>query len=245
MAEFLTTQGTSYYIEDIIRNAKNRLFLISPYLQLSRNLSDRLKDADNRKVKITLVYGKDELKPEEREELQKLKNLSLYFCENLHAKCYFNEEHMVISSMNMYAFSEKNNREMGVLIRANEDKTVFDEAVKESESILNSANKDSLVRSAFSEVLKEAKSKLYSAIENDSKTTSKTRRPIRTAVGYCIRCGATKPYDLDAPYCRDCYKVWSEWQNPDYEESYCHTCGKGWPGTMEKPQCESCYRSGR
>ncbi len=147
MAEFLTTQGTSYYIEDIIRKAKNKLVLISPFLQISKTLFERLKDADRQNVKITLIYGKDELKPDEKKKLQELRNLSLYFFENLHAKCFFNEESMVITSMNMYEFSEKTNREMGVLIRAKGDEKVYNEAVKETDSILASAKKDSLIRS--------------------------------------------------------------------------------------------------
>ena len=61
MAEFLTTQGTSYHIENIIKNAKNKLVLISPYLKLSKTFFERLKDADRRGVKITLVYGKKDL----------------------------------------------------------------------------------------------------------------------------------------------------------------------------------------
>ncbi|MBI2329571.1 MAG: hypothetical protein HYU85_08090, partial [Chloroflexi bacterium] len=101
MAEFLTTKGTAYHIENIIVNAKNWLFLISPFLNLSKNFYERLKDADRRKVKIILIFGKDELKPSEKKLLQQLENLELFFCENLHAKCFLNEEQMVITSMNM------------------------------------------------------------------------------------------------------------------------------------------------
>lgn len=118
MAEFLTTNGTSYNIENIIIEAKNRLVLISPYLQLSKTFYERLKDATNRNVKVTIVYGKDELKPNEKNSLAELKNVELKYFQNLHAKCYLNESKMVITSMNMYEFSEKTNREMGVLLIA-------------------------------------------------------------------------------------------------------------------------------
>jgi hypothetical protein len=36
MAEFLITSGTSHHIENIIMDAKKKLFLVSPYLQLSK-----------------------------------------------------------------------------------------------------------------------------------------------------------------------------------------------------------------
>lgn len=33
MAKFLNTSGVSYHLEDLIRTTKDRLILISPYLQ--------------------------------------------------------------------------------------------------------------------------------------------------------------------------------------------------------------------
>ena len=219
MAEFLTTQGTSYHIENIITNAKNKLVLISPYLQLSKTLFERLRDADKRKVKITLVYGKDKLKAGERNQLGQLDNLSLYFLENLHAKCFFNEEYMVITSMNMYEFSEKNNREMGVLISAKNDENAFREAVREAKSIVDASPKHDL------------------RVVNGVITSSQKGKK-----GCCIRCGTKISYDIDAPYCRDCFTEWVIWKNQDYEESYCHTCGSPALTTMLKTQCYSCYR---
>ncbi len=116
MADFLTTSGTSHHIENIIMDAKAKLVLVSPYLKLSKTFFERLKDASGKGVSIKIVYGKDELKPNERNSLAELKNAELFYFQNLHAKCFFNESKMVITSMNMYEFSEKTNREMGILI---------------------------------------------------------------------------------------------------------------------------------
>lgn len=35
-------------------------------------------------------------------------------CKNLHAKCYLNENEAIITSMNLYEFSQMNNNEMGI-----------------------------------------------------------------------------------------------------------------------------------
>lgn len=218
MAEFLTTKGTAAQIENIMTNAKSRLVLISPYLQLSDIFFERLKDADRQKVKITLVYKKDNLKTGERNKLRQLSNLTLYCSKNLHAKCYFNEECMVITSMNMYEFSENNNREMGVLIRAKDDRNTFVNAEKEATSIVTSSAKTELRKTKGD----------YGSYRTQTK-------------GHCIRCRKTMPYDLEKLYCRDCFKVWVEWKNPHHEESFCHTCGRPEPTTMLKPQCTSCY----
>src|SRR5437899_1829722 len=120
MAEFLTTHGTAFQIEKVIAGARKQLTLVSPLLKLSKTLAERLQDAARRGVRITIVFGKEELESEQQLLLSELAGARLYFLPNLHAKCYLNEDRMVITSMNMYEFSEKHNREMGVLLEARE-----------------------------------------------------------------------------------------------------------------------------
>ena len=139
MAKFLTTSGVTHEIENIIKEATKKLILISPYVQINKMLLERLHFASNKGVQITFIYGKAELKLNEKKQLESIENLKLYFYPNLHAKCYFNEKLMVITSMNLYDFSEKNNREMGVLISKKNDLDVFTDAVEESFSIVKSA----------------------------------------------------------------------------------------------------------
>lgn len=230
MAEFLTTNGTSYHIENIILEAKTSLVLVSPYLQISKTFYERLKDASKKGVVIKIIYGKDELKPNERNSLAELKTVELFFFENLHAKCYFNEAKMVITSMNMYEFSEKNNREMGVLIHRNIDKELFDKAVNETHSIIQSAEQIAL-RKTDRPIYQESKK------QADTKPT-KYKKVIR---GYCIRCETRIDYDPTKPYCGDCYMVWAQFENPDYQENVCHRCGQYEATSMNKPQDYKCY----
>ena len=218
MAKFLTTRGTALEIENIIKNAKNWLVLISPFVKIPETLLQNLQEADRRKVKIRLVYGKRELKPDERSPLEQLDNLSLYFLKNLHAKCIFNEECMVITSMNLYDSSEQTNIEMGILISVKDDQKVFSDARNEAKLIIASSPKIDLGRTKGNYNLHGIKQK-----------------------GYCLRCGMPIPYDLDRPYCRGCFSKWLEWENPDYEEYFCHTCGRSELTTRSKPQCYSCY----
>lgn len=230
MAEFLTTNGTSLQIENIIIDAKTKLILVSPYLQLSKTLYERLKDASNRNVIIKIIYGKDELKPNEKNSLAELKNVEIYFFENLHAKCYFNETKMVITSMNMYEFSEKNNREMGVLIDRNIDKELFDKAVNETGSILQSAEQQQL---------RKTERNIYTT--NKKEQNNKPTQYQKVIRGYCIRCQTRIEYNPDRPYCGDCYSIWIQFENPDYQENVCHRCGEFEPTTMNKPLDYKCY----
>lgn len=227
MAEFLTTNGTSFHIENIIKEAKNKLVLVSPYLQLSKTFYERLRDACNRNVATKIIYGKDELKPNEKNSLAELKNVELFFFENLHAKCYFNESKMVITSMNMYEFSEKNNREMGVLIEREKDKELFEKAVEETKSIIDSSEKQSLNKT----------SRVFGL-----KTPEKGKVNHKHHRGYCIRCEERIDFDTKKPYCPDCFSIWSQFGNPFYEENVCHRCGEYEVTTMEKPLCYDCYK---
>ena len=70
---------------------------------------------------------------EVRSELKQLRNLELRFDEDLPAKCFYNEESMVITSLNLHEHSQQHNREMGILLNSKEDSNVFKEALSEAE----------------------------------------------------------------------------------------------------------------
>lgn len=229
MAEFLTTNGTSYYIENIIMEAESALTLVSPYLQISKTFHERLKDATKRGVEVIIIYGKDELKHNERNSLAELGTIKLYYFDNLHAKCYYNEKRMVITSMNMYSFSEKTNREMGVLIDAFHDKNLYEKAVTETMSILESAKPKDIKN-----VVKNT-TQIFNAPEVTESIVPKG------PFGYCIRCEERIPLNTTKPYCGGCYTSWSKYENWDYREIVCHRCGEPEPSSMCKPQCYDCY----
>ena len=102
VAEFLTTNGISFYIENIIKEAKAELYLFMPYLQLSREFYEALKDASDRGVSIIIVYANEDLHTEEKMKLGELENLEIYHSENLNAKCCCSEENVLITSMDMH-----------------------------------------------------------------------------------------------------------------------------------------------
>jgi phosphatidylserine/phosphatidylglycerophosphate/cardiolipin synthase-like enzyme len=230
MADFLTTNGTSYHIEKVIVGAQKKLVLVSPYLQISKTFLERLKDATGKGVIVKIIFGKDELKPNEKNSLAELKNVELFFFENLHAKCYFNESEMVITSMNMYEFSEKNNREMGVYITKANDAELFEKAVNETHSIIQSSE---LIQ------LSKTRRQFYQGKHSDKINSDKRKKPSR---GYCIRCEERIPYAPEKPYCWDCFAIWSQFNNPSYEENVCHSCGEFEVTSMLKPLCYDCFK---
>lgn len=136
MAKFLNTSATNYFLEELIKGAKDRLILISPFLKLNDRIKELLADKDRLKIDVRIVYGKSELQPEEINWLKELTYIRTSFCKNLHAKCYMNEELCIITSLNLYEFSQVNNNEMGILIHRSEDADLYKDAYEEAQRII-------------------------------------------------------------------------------------------------------------
>jgi phosphatidylserine/phosphatidylglycerophosphate/cardiolipin synthase-like enzyme len=137
MAKFLNTRKAVSEIEDLIRNAEARLILISPYLKLSKDFKELLTYRNSKDKITTVIFGKQELNPHEMKFLQGLRFVILKYNQDLHAKCYLNDDKMIITSLNLYEFSMNNNKEMGVLVDLNDesDKELFEDAYKEIDFI--------------------------------------------------------------------------------------------------------------
>ena len=136
MAKFLNTSATNYFLEELIKGASDRLILISPFLKLNDRIKELLEDKNRLKIDVRIVYGKNELQPEEINWLKELSFIRTSFCKNLHAKCYLNEETCIITSLNLYEFSQINNNEMGVLLSRADDGELYREAYEEAQRII-------------------------------------------------------------------------------------------------------------
>jgi hypothetical protein len=83
VAKFLTTTGTNYRLEELIKGASDRLILISPFLKLNDRMKELLADKNRLKIDVRIVYGKSELQPQEIEWLRSLTYIRTSFCKNL------------------------------------------------------------------------------------------------------------------------------------------------------------------
>lgn len=169
MAKFLNTSATNYFLEELIKNAKDRLILISPFLKLNDRIKELLVDKDRLKIDVRIVYGKSELQPEEIRWLNELSYIRTSFCKNLHAKCYLNEEICIISSLNLYEFSQVNNNEMGVLIERSDDGDLYRDAYEEAQRIIRISEE---VRISLERISVTEKEDEDSEEEKTSKLTS-------------------------------------------------------------------------
>lgn len=152
MAKFLNTSATNYFLEELIKSARDRLVLISPFLKLNDRIKELLEDKNRLKIDVRIVNGKNELQPEEINWLKELEYLRTSFCKNLHAKCYLNESACIITSLNLYDFSQINNNEMGILVTRHDDSDLYKEAYEEAQRIIRISDE---VRMSLEKVVKE------------------------------------------------------------------------------------------
>ncbi len=244
MASFLTTRGTTSEIERIINTAQNRLVLISPYVKVPDSLLQNLQAADQRGVRTKIVYGKKrQLDAGVEKKLGRLEHVQILFLENLHAKCYFNEQSMVVTSLNLYDFSEQNNREMGVLITKQDDEALFEEARREADMIIGLASYATEAAPRRSPVRTQAGRQQKATDKKPKSILAKLGSEIISGMigshrGYCIACKVAIDLDTDRPSCLKCY--WPLKRNQK-RAKYCHECGRVFKTALNMPRYRACY----
>jgi phosphatidylserine/phosphatidylglycerophosphate/cardiolipin synthase-like enzyme len=216
MAKFLDTTGVSYHLQQLINRANEKLVLISPYLKINERIKQSLEDKDRLKIDIRVIYGKNELQPEENNWLKSMTSIRSSFCKDLHAKCYLNEKEAIITSMNLYEFSQINNNEMGIYVDKEADpelyKDISDEAqrlIRISDEIIVSIEKAPKEKQFIAEVPK--------AKQEQSKDKQK---------GYCIRSGVEISFNPERPLSYEAFQIWNQFGDIDYPERYCHFSGE-------------------
>ena len=239
MAEFLCNNDISASLDNIIKSTQGgSLLLISPYLKFSRRIKEALMDqVQTYRSHVDVVYGKHDLRPEEYRWLAD-NEIKTYYREPLHAKCYINESHALITSMNLYEFSQQNNDEMGILVSAIDDRDLY-EKIKENAYLIRRQSEQ--VKLEMTRVDEDGDD--LPAVQPDRPVRARSEpQTTLPEVGFCLRCGTEIPCDPERPYCESDYRTWARYKNYNFEEKRCHTCGADHNSSMAKPLCLSCFR---
>ena len=233
MAKFLNTSGVSYHLEELIKNTKDKLILISPYLQFNQRIKENIAGLTLLKKDIRIIYRENKLAPDENNWLSQQIGVRTSLLQNLHAKCYLNEDEAIITSMNLYEFSQVNNNEMGIYISRNNDPELYKSVVEEAERLLR-----------ISEEIRVTVHKLATAPKEPSNTKpSNDQKPL----GYCIRTAVKIPFNIEKPFSTDSFKEWDRYKKKDYPEKFCHFSGEPSHGetSFEKPILKKNWKKAR
>lgn len=244
MVELLdTTAKITSGIQDLIRESKGeKLMLITPYVQIASQFKLDIQDLDNFRTPITVIVREGENhNPQDVSFLQEMSGVKLWTLPNLHAKCYLNHRCAIIASMNLYAYSQVNNTEIGVRICQENDPELYDQVSETMKRIHRESHEYEFEIVKKSEKPKGAKPeyKKYTPAKSVSKKNGKLE------TGHCIRCGKPMPFNPDKPLCEKCYPIWAKYGDKKYSEKYCHICGEDVPShksSYEKPVCYPCYK---
>ena len=222
MAKFLNSHHSVAELSDLLKNSEQFLIIISPYLKIPNNFKKILKSLNFQKIDGRIIYdSRNPLKQDEIDFLMSIKGIKLFKCENLHAKCFINEKSGIITSMNLYEYSQTNNWEMGILFTRKDDANVYSNVLNEINFMSNNFQLQN------SGIIK----KISDAISVKS---------------YCIRCKAEIEYNPKHPLCSICYPIWAQFKKYDYPEKYCHGCGEHFKNlSYSRPLCSECLQEDR
>jgi len=222
MAKFLNSHHTIAELSDLFKNSEQFLIIISPYLKIPNNFKSILKSINFQKIDGRIIYdSRNSLKQEELDFLKNIKGMKIFSCENLHAKCFINEKMGIITSMNLYEYSQTNNWEMGILFTRKDDATVYSNVLND----INSMNQNFQLHD-------------FGILKKMSNFIS--------VKSYCIRCKAEIEYNPNRPLCNTCYPIWAQYKKCDYSEKYCHGCGDHFKNlSYSRPLCSECLKDHR
>ena len=242
MAKFLTTSDVTTSLEKIIKEAKKRLIIISPYLQINPRIRNLLEDKDREihssgesrfsklkaiimnedaqaGMKIRIIYRKGKLNAVDSSWLQDLHSIQTISLRNLHAKCYLNEDSALITSMNLYQTSQVHNYEMGILVTrgnwSDKDNKLYKAIEKHAEELIRYGEKEnSIVEAVISSTETLNHSKSVPATPGNSKRSSSRKTKTATPT-------------LERP-----------------SSGHCIRCGGPMPGAIEsRPFCDKDWRT--
>lgn len=137
MAKYLDTAHISSELMSLLKEAKQSIILVTYSLQVNTQIQERLKTKSKLGTvgEIVLIFGNTKLKDSELEWMKEVTDLKVWQKKNLHAKCYVNENKAIISSMNLYDYSQTTNVEMGVLITKEDDEEAYLKLIEDIEDL--------------------------------------------------------------------------------------------------------------
>lgn len=107
-------------ISTLFLEAKSKIIIVSPYIKISewKKMLVNLEQCQSKGIEIDCYYR--DLHDRDLRVLERLE-VNLYQIEGLHAKLYFNESQVIVSSMNLHEYSDNNSIDIGMLYQREEE----------------------------------------------------------------------------------------------------------------------------
>ncbi len=138
-AEFLSSVGTSYQIDRLISEAGNEIVFFAPVFKIHDSIILKFQQADQRNVRITLVYGKERSQLRGQRWYREFKNLRILYHDKLNTFFYRNEKELILTSMALSDLSGNLRSDMGLLISKIKDRKAYEDGIYEQELLIEHA----------------------------------------------------------------------------------------------------------
>lgn len=260
MAKFLKGNLLNAAVEEIFDNCDRQLIIVSPYIKLHNRFINSLKSKKNNdKLHIQILFGKNEKdisKSINHDDFQFLKdfpNIEIRYNQHLHAKYYSNDSKAILSSMNLYDYSQNNNIEFGILTNAsiidnltgqltrdnldNNALEYFQQVITDSELLYEKKPRYESKYGGLQKVYSDSEVIVDKLTDILNSTGRKFKKPkfVQTVTaatkenritGYCIRTGEEIEFNPEKPMSTKAFHMWSKYGDKEYQEKYCHYSGE-------------------
>jgi len=151
MAKFVNGATSYGAITEIVNGAHTELYIVAPYLKIPQQTKNYIKNVDTRDIKFTVISRAENNTQRNVDDtdiqfLRDLKSADVRVCENLHAKCFLNENEGLITSMNLHEHSQAYNWEMGIRFTKCEDPAIYDAALEEVQMIVKQSRENPKIK---------------------------------------------------------------------------------------------------
>ncbi|MCX6686620.1 MAG: RDD family protein [Methanoregula sp.] len=136
MAKFVNGASSYGEITEIINGAYSELYIVTPYLKIPQQTKNYIRNVDKRGIKFTIISRAENNTEKNVNEtdiqfLKELTSANIRVCENLHAKCFLNENKGLVTSMNLHEHSQTHNWEMGIVFTKADDPAIYNDTLNE------------------------------------------------------------------------------------------------------------------
>jgi len=123
MTSFIYGTEINLALENLIDEAEEFIWFISPYIKLHERIKLELKKRkEDNKLQIVVVFGKNKynleksISSEDINFLKEFPNVLICYEKNLHAKYYASEQFSMLTSMNLLEYSQNTNIEAAIVM---------------------------------------------------------------------------------------------------------------------------------
>jgi phosphatidylserine/phosphatidylglycerophosphate/cardiolipin synthase-like enzyme len=113
--ELLNTTELNLEIEKMFREERHFILILSPYLDLTDKIRTILSSS---RAEVIILYRETKKESKKIEEFKAaMPKVKFYCMQNFHAKAYITSGTLIITSLNLYEFSQINNFELGIILK--------------------------------------------------------------------------------------------------------------------------------